>query len=149
MEARKLDLVPNANIVFKRPPILFSITPIVTAHNLFIQKNDDSLSHSCNKGALCGNSKKYFGKLMVTLANAIKIKQGKQIFLKQNLTYALILVFMLQNVKSTKTFMLDKLKMDFPQDGLVIEEFGTVRTLRNTTTEQRYSYITKQNINMS
>ena len=32
------------------------------------------------------------------------------------------------NVKSVKTFMLDKLKMHFPQDGLVIAQFGTVRS---------------------
>ena len=88
LEARELHLVPNANIVFKRPPTLFNIITNykVIAHNLSIQKNDEGLSHPCNKCALCGNFKEYVGKSMVTPVNNITTKQGKQIFLKQNLT---------------------------------------------------------------
>ena len=48
------------------------------------------MSHPCNKCALCGNFKEYrwyrIGKSVVTPVNTIKTKQGKQIFLKQNLT---------------------------------------------------------------
>ena len=50
------------------------------------QKNDEGLSHPCNKCALCGNFKEYVGKSMVTPVNNITTNQGKQIFLKQNLT---------------------------------------------------------------
>ena len=47
LEACKLHIVSNANIVFKRPPTLFNIITNykVIAHNLSIQKNDEGLMH--------------------------------------------------------------------------------------------------------
>ena len=66
---------------------------------------------------------------MVTPVNASKkIKQNKSF--SNEISHAQILVFMQHNVKSAKTFLLDKLKMHFPQDGLAIEEFGTVTQLK-------------------
>ena len=96
LNSTKKFLVPDAAVVYKKPPALLSMLTNYRniAHNKSFQCNVGAgLSYPCNKCVLCGNFRNYIGKAMIHLKTA----QGKLFFLKQNLTCSNYGIYAAQN----------------------------------------------------